>query len=86
MDKDLRTILGEKVQGKYRLRYCGGGKRSLCRSELWKAIDAAGKQALRQLADKQPLLLARAGLLALERIFDVPAAKAACSPRRASSS
>jgi len=49
LDKDLRTILGEPVRGKYAVRYCGGGSLTLCRKLLWSAIDEAG----RQLAAKQ---------------------------------
>ena len=32
------------VRGKYNVRYCGAGNVKRCRSQLWKAIDAAGKQ------------------------------------------
>ncbi len=49
MDKDLRTILGERVRAKFSVRYCGGGSLKRCRALLWAAIDAAG----RQLAAKQ---------------------------------
>lgn len=49
MDKDLRRLLGRRVQGKYNLKYCGGGKVSTCARELWAALDAAG----RTLAAKQ---------------------------------
>jgi acyl-homoserine lactone acylase PvdQ len=49
MDKDLRTILGQRVRGKYSVRYCGGGNLKRCRAQLWSAINQAG----RQLAGKQ---------------------------------
>jgi hypothetical protein len=42
MYKDIRTILGDPVRGKFNVRYCGGGSVSRCRSLLWRAIDAAG--------------------------------------------
>jgi acyl-homoserine lactone acylase PvdQ len=42
MDKDLRTLLGMPVKGKYAVRYCGGGKLALCRTQLWAALDQAG--------------------------------------------
>jgi len=42
MDKDLRTMLGEKVRGKFNVRYCGAGNLSRCRTLLWHAIDIAG--------------------------------------------
>jgi acyl-homoserine lactone acylase PvdQ len=32
--KDLRTVLRQRVQGKYSRRYCGGGKPSRCRAAL----------------------------------------------------
>jgi acyl-homoserine lactone acylase PvdQ len=44
MDKDLRTMLGMPVRGKFAVRYCGGGKLQRCRKLLWAAIDAAGKR------------------------------------------
>ncbi len=44
MEKDLRTILGEPVKGRYAVRYCGGGSLSLCRKLLWGAIDRAGDE------------------------------------------
>jgi acyl-homoserine lactone acylase PvdQ len=44
MDKDLRTILGAKVRGKYAVRYCGRGSLKRCRRLLWGAIDRAGAQ------------------------------------------
>ena len=44
MSKDLRTILGEPVKGKYAVRYCGGGSLKLCRRLLWGAINAAGDE------------------------------------------
>jgi acyl-homoserine lactone acylase PvdQ len=52
MDKDLRTLLGKKVSGKYHLKYCGDGSVSKCSSQLWGAIAAAGKTlAAKQGAD-----------------------------------
>lgn len=54
IDKDLRTILGEKVKGKFKLRYCGGGDRPFCRSLLWKAIDDAGKTLTRRYGSSDP--------------------------------
>jgi acyl-homoserine lactone acylase PvdQ len=42
MDKDLRTILGERVRGKFSVRYCGAGSLKRCRTLLWSAIDKAG--------------------------------------------
>ncbi len=42
MNKDLRTILGERVRGRYATRFCGGGRLSRCRAELWSALGRAG--------------------------------------------
>jgi acyl-homoserine lactone acylase PvdQ len=42
MDKDLRTLLGKKVKGKFGNRYCGGGDLASCRASLWAALEAAG--------------------------------------------
>jgi hypothetical protein len=44
MDKDLRTLLGMPVRGKFALRYCGGGNLARCQRQLWAAIDRAGRQ------------------------------------------
>jgi acyl-homoserine lactone acylase PvdQ len=44
MLKDLRTILGEQVRGKYAVRYCGGGNLAKCRTLLWAALNTAGNQ------------------------------------------
>jgi acyl-homoserine lactone acylase PvdQ len=41
MEKDLRTLLGEHVQGAFQTHYCGGGDLEQCRASLWSAIDAA---------------------------------------------
>jgi acyl-homoserine lactone acylase PvdQ len=43
MDKDLRTLLGKHVRGKYRVRYCGGGHIRRCRRLLWRALAKAGR-------------------------------------------
>ncbi len=42
MQKDLRTLLGAHVRGRYAVRYCGAGNLRRCRSLLWGAIDRAG--------------------------------------------
>ncbi len=38
VDKDLRTLLGQRVRGRYNLRYCGGGSLEACRVSLWAAL------------------------------------------------
>ncbi|MBV9194314.1 MAG: penicillin acylase family protein [Solirubrobacterales bacterium] len=42
MNKDLRTLLGDPVRGKFNLRYCGAGNLGRCATELWSALDQAG--------------------------------------------
>ena len=44
MHKDLRTLLGAKVRGKFANRYCGRGSLRRCRAALWAALDAAGAE------------------------------------------
>jgi acyl-homoserine lactone acylase PvdQ len=39
VDKDLRTLVGEKVRGKFHVRYCGNGDLAACRASLWAALD-----------------------------------------------
>ncbi|MCB0876017.1 MAG: penicillin acylase family protein [Solirubrobacterales bacterium] len=39
VDKDLRSLLGRKVKGKFNLSYCGEGDLAACRDALWAAID-----------------------------------------------
>jgi len=41
VDKDLRTLLGRRVRGKFHLRYCGEGSLTDCRTSLWAALDSA---------------------------------------------
>jgi acyl-homoserine lactone acylase PvdQ len=42
MDKDLRSLMGEKVKGPFANRYCGAGDIAVCRAALWAALEAAG--------------------------------------------
>jgi acyl-homoserine lactone acylase PvdQ len=42
--KDLRTLLGRKVRGKYSNRYCGRGRLAPCKAALWAAIEQAGDE------------------------------------------
>jgi acyl-homoserine lactone acylase PvdQ len=42
MSKDLRTLLGRKVAGRFRLSYCGTGSLKRCSSNLWAALEATG--------------------------------------------
>ena len=49
VDKDLRTLLGRKVAGKFNVRYCGKGSLSACRASLWTAIDQTAAELAAQL-------------------------------------
>jgi hypothetical protein len=42
VDKDLRTLTGTKFKKPFKTRFCGNGKKSACRTAVWKAIDEAG--------------------------------------------
>jgi hypothetical protein len=41
VDKDLRTLLGRQVRGRFNMRYCGGGSLDACRTALWAAVAQA---------------------------------------------
>jgi hypothetical protein len=41
VDKDLRTLLGQPVQGRYSHSYCGNGSLQACRASLWTALQVA---------------------------------------------
>ena len=41
IDKDLRTVLGEPVEGEFNVAYCGAGDLDACRDSLWAAVDDA---------------------------------------------
>jgi acyl-homoserine lactone acylase PvdQ len=44
-DKDIRTLLGDPVKGKFNNRYCGAGVKAKCQSDVWAAIQAAYTEA-----------------------------------------
>jgi hypothetical protein len=44
IDKDLRTLLGEKVKGPFHFKFCGNGNITACANSLWAALDAAGNE------------------------------------------
>jgi hypothetical protein len=41
VDKDLRTMLGDRVRGRFSRRYCGGGSLTRCRSVLVSTLKRA---------------------------------------------
>lgn len=44
VEKDLRTLLGRPVRGRYATRFCGGGDLAQCRASLWAAFETAGAE------------------------------------------
>jgi hypothetical protein len=49
VDKDLRALLGRRVQGRFSQVYCGGGRLALCRKRLRRSLG----RALRNTGDDQ---------------------------------
>jgi hypothetical protein len=41
VEKDLRTLLGRPVAGRFSRSYCGNGVLTACRDALWSALEAA---------------------------------------------
>jgi len=54
VDKDLRTLLGEPVKGRFHLRYCGGGVLASCSASLWQAIKSAADALAAEYGDADP--------------------------------
>jgi hypothetical protein len=49
VDKDLRTLLGDRVNGRFNLSYCGSGSLDACRASLWAVVEqVAGELAAAQ--------------------------------------
>jgi acyl-homoserine lactone acylase PvdQ len=48
VDKDLRTLLGDPVKGRFNLSYCGNGSLDACRASLWAAVDQVAAQLAAQ--------------------------------------
>jgi hypothetical protein len=49
VDKDLRTLLGDPVNGRFNLSYCGNGSLDACRASLWAVVEqVAGELAAEQ--------------------------------------
>jgi acyl-homoserine lactone acylase PvdQ len=56
VDKDLRTLLGDRVQGRFNLSYCGGGELPACIDSLWQAIHQAADATAADLGQPDPSL------------------------------
>ena len=48
VDKDLRTLLGDPVRGRFNLSYCGNGSLDACRASLWAAVEQVAGRARRR--------------------------------------
>jgi acyl-homoserine lactone acylase PvdQ len=44
VDKDLRSVLGDKVTNPYSVRFCGLGVVAACAAQVWSSLDAAGAE------------------------------------------
>jgi len=51
VDKDLRTILGQDVEGTFNLQYCGGGDLDTCRASLWDVVDSVTAELAAEYGD-----------------------------------
>jgi acyl-homoserine lactone acylase PvdQ len=60
VDKDLRRLLGDPVQGPFNLSYCGNGTLAACRDSLWQAIDQTADATATQLGEPDPALWKKA--------------------------
>jgi hypothetical protein len=56
VDKDLRTLLGDPVEGRFNLSYCGLGSLPDCRDSLWQAIHEAADTLTAQQGQTDPSL------------------------------
>lgn len=60
VDKDLRTLLGDPVVGRFNLDYCGAGDLTACRESLWQAIHQAIDATATQQGQADPSLWRKA--------------------------
>lgn len=56
VDKDLRTLLGDPVKGRFNLSYCGAGDLTACRDSLWQAIHQTAQTVATQQNQADPSL------------------------------
>jgi len=61
VDKDLRTLLGEKVRAPFKLSYCGRGSLPACIASLWQAIHQAVDALAVQQGQADPTLWREVG-------------------------
>lgn len=68
VDKDLRTLLGENVQGPFNLQYCGAGSLEDCRDSLWTVVDAVSAELALEYDNEDPATWLKPG----QRIGFIP--------------
>jgi hypothetical protein len=54
VDKDLRSLLGDDVNGRFNLSYCGEGSVKVCRDSLWITVHVAADQLAAQFGNPDP--------------------------------
>jgi len=60
VDKDLRTLLGERVEGRFHLQYCGNGVLGDCIDSLWQAVHRVADELAEQQGQSDPALWRKA--------------------------
>jgi len=53
-DRDIDTLLGEKIPSPFHLSYCGKGNLEKCQQDIWGAIEVSGEQIADQQGDPDP--------------------------------
>ena len=51
VDKDLRTLLDQDVEGEFELQYCGEGDLADCRDSLWAVVDSVSQKLAEEHGD-----------------------------------
>ena len=51
VDKDLRTLLGDDVEGPFSVQYCGTGDLDACRDALWEAVATVADELAAEYGD-----------------------------------
>ncbi len=54
VDKDLRTLLGDDVDGPFHRRYCGGGALEQCAEDLWAVVDTVAAELAAEYGSEDP--------------------------------
>jgi acyl-homoserine lactone acylase PvdQ len=54
VDKDLRSLLGYDVKGRFNLSYCGEGSLRVCRDSIWSALHVAADRLAQDLNEPDP--------------------------------